>query len=345
MSVQEIIPITLRIESARNRLIAVGGSLVAFINLLSWIWNHFNPRAVRFWESTYGWLSLLGGVIGVAAAALALRERRRLGATVLAIGLTVQATLMVMQVDLPYEIALAAYVGVLLIVVIGTSRNEALLATGIVVVVGTLVYVVRPAQTAPLQGIMAVAGLLTITGITLGWLLDSLLNVIGQLEVSQARLLRLSHLDPLTGLGNRRLFDENLTRQLRYTHPDRPLALVLIDVDKLKTINDRHGHPMGDKALQLVAEAIRESTRENDSAARIGGDEFGILLPTGGEVGARRVADRIHELLATWRQDGRNGVDLTVSIGVAEATDPAGGVDLLLAQADADMYSVRGSPA
>ena len=263
---------------------------------------------------------------------------------VLALGLTVQATLMVALVDLPFEIAMAAYVGTLLIAVIGISRNEALVATGIVVVVGTLAYALRPAHAAPIQGMMAIAGLLTVTGITLGWLLESLLNVIGQLEVSQARLLRLSHLDPLTGLGNRRLFDENLSRQLRYTHHERPLALVLIDVDKLKSINDRHGHPIGDKALQLVAEAIRESTRESDSAARIGGDEFGILLPTGGEVGARHVADRIHELLETWRQGGRNGVDLTVSIGVAQATDPTEDMDVLLARADADMYSGRRSP-
>ena len=93
-----------------------------------------------------------------------------------------------------------------------------------------------------------------------------------------------------------------------------------------------------------VAEAIRISSRGSDSSARIGGDEFGILLPGGGLRGARMVAKRVHELLVEWEDQGKNQINLTASIGVAQATDPAQGVETLLGDADADMYAGRGVP-
>lgn len=288
----------------------------------------------------YLWSLIAGAVLGLAALALSMFRARRAAARLLAAGLVALATWQLLAFELPYEVGLAAYVGVLLVSIVGTQQTETLIATAATVAAGLYTYLELPGNAPTFQGTLAICGMLSATGITLSWLQDSLLHAIGQLESSSARLLRLSHQDPLTGLGNRRLFDEQVDLQLPYSSPGRPLALVIIDVDQLKTINDRHGHPAGDSALIAVAEAIRASTRESDSAARIGGDEFGILLPTGGMVGARRVAKRIHHHLNGWSD---NGVLLSVSIGIAEASDPDQEVQQLLRQADSDMYAGRRS--
>lgn len=272
--------------------------------------------------------------------ALSLFGSRRTSALLLASGLMLITTWQLLSYRVAFEVGLAAYVGVLLVAIVGTRPPEALIATGVTVAAGLYTYLNSMGTSPTFQGAAAIAGLLTATGITLSWLHDNLLQAIGQLEVSSARLLRLSHQDPLTGLGNRRQFDEQVDRQLPFSSPSRPLALVMIDVDQLKTINDRNGHPAGDSALKAVAEAIRASTRESDSAARIGGDEFGVLLPTGGILGARRVAERIHQILNQWSDDG---VRLSVSIGIAEATDPEQAVRELLRTADSDMYAGRRS--
>ncbi len=100
--------------------------------------------------------------------------------------------------------------------------------------------------------------------------------------------------DPLTGLCNRRFFDEALTKARaaaeRYQHD---LALVLFDLDDLKTINDSNGHAAGDAALKTFAKTLADSAREADIVCRIGGDEFAVILPETDEPGARTFADRV----------------------------------------------------
>ncbi len=324
-----------QIERARTRLIALAGLLVAIGFFASGLSHSLTDPSA---DSLYLWSLVGGGLIGLAALGLSLFGTRRAGALVLAGGLMAVTTWQLLSYRVAFEVGLAAYVGVLLVAVVGARPPEALIATLATVAVGLYSYL-NSLETSPtFQGAAAIIGLLSGTGITLSWLHDNLLRAIGQLEVSSARLQRLSHQDPLTRLGNRRLFDEQVGRQLEYSSTARPLALVIIDVDQLKSINDRHGHPAGDSALQAVAEAIRASIRESDSAARIGGDEFGIVLPTGGVVGARRVAGRIHQILKQWND---NGVRLSVSIGIAEATDPQQAVKELLHTADSDMYAGR----
>lgn len=324
-----------RIDQARTRLIALSGLFVAV--------GYFATAAVEWLDDSTAepaqiGVLLAGAAVGVLAIIVGARKLRRESALLLATGLAGVTTWQLLGFGLDFEIALASYVGVLLITIVGTSQSEALVATLVTLVMGLYSYWNVLDRAATLPGTLAVFGLLAATGLTLSWLQDNLLRAIGQLELSRARLQRLSHQDPLTGLGNRRLFDESVNQQLAFITPDRPLALVLIDVDKLKSINDQHGHPAGDLALQAVADAIRASTRESDRAARIGGDEFGIVLPTGGILGARRVAERIHRHLDRW---SAQGVSLTVSIGVAEATDPNDEVAALLISADSDMYAVR----
>ena len=100
-------------------------------------------------------------------------------------------------------------------------------------------------------------------------------------------------LDPLTGIANRRGFERalgiELERSLRRGHP---FALVVVDLDDFKLVNDRHGHGVGDEALVMLAERLQESVRSADTVARLGGEEFALLLPETPLSGALAVAER-----------------------------------------------------
>lgn len=128
------------------------------------------------------------------------------------------------------------------------------------------------------------------------------------------RLDAVSLTDTLTELGNRRQLDRHVHAELaRASRYHTPLALLLIDVDRLKEINDRGGHPAGDRALRRVAEAIARTARKTDIPARFGGDEFALLAPQTTAEDAFRLAERIRERV----QDGATS-ELSVSIGIAD---------------------------
>ena len=134
---------------------------------------------------------------------------------------------------------------------------------------------------------------------------DYLLNVSGDLVspaiVEHAALEQLEHrsvTDPLTGLFNRYHFDATMTREIaRCRRYGAPLSLLLVDVDRLKLVNDRWGHHAGDQALARVSAAIQKSLRGTDIAARLGGDEFAIILPDTDAVAGLIVATRIRRSL------------------------------------------------
>jgi diguanylate cyclase (GGDEF)-like protein/putative nucleotidyltransferase with HDIG domain len=133
-----------------------------------------------------------------------------------------------------------------------------------------------------------------------------------------ARLSEIAISDPLTGLRNHRAFHEDLARELqRVSRTDAPLALVLVDLDDLKTVNDEHGHQAGDERLQAFAEAIRATQRAGDCAYRVGGDEFAITLPATRAYGAMEFAQRLRA--AT--QSGEHGVSFSVTAGISEALE------------------------
>jgi diguanylate cyclase (GGDEF)-like protein len=149
----------------------------------------------------------------------------------------------------------------------------------------------------------------------------------------------LSEHDPLTGLFNTRAFKNRYERSLeRAARTGRPLSLLLIDVDHLKEINDRHGHGVGNDALVRVAHALRVAKREDDTAARWGGDEFTVLLDGGDESAARRVANNV---LARVRARpvtlARGELVVTVTIGACTAVKPSADHDLFAA-ADRALY-------
>ncbi|HEM47617.1 MAG TPA: diguanylate cyclase, partial [Alphaproteobacteria bacterium] len=160
----------------------------------------------------------------------------------------------------------------------------------------------------------------------------------------QDELQSRAHRDALTGLYNRRWFDNALAVLMDH-HRARGgrLSLLMIDIDRFKRVNDTHGHPTGDRAICAIAEVLRAETRAADHAARVGGEEFAVLLPhTGGEEAAH-IAERIRHAVRQRPIAAPDGVMLppvTVSIGIAEAS-PEETEQNLLARADAALYKAK----
>ena len=161
-----------------------------------------------------------------------------------------------------------------------------------------------------------------------------------RLRAALARERYLSRYDELTGLANRASLFEIGKRDIARCHRSgQPLTAVFIDLDDFKQVNDRYGHADGDKVLQAVAAAIRKTTRETDIAARIGGDEFAILLPETTYEAAELYIPRLQECLRAGLQ--HHGQLVTVSIGVATYTSPPLMLDEILKVADDLMYVVK----
>lgn len=149
---------------------------------------------------------------------------------------------------------------------------------------------------------------------------------------------RLALTDPLTGLHNRRAFEQVLEREVEKTRRSRALfALLILDIDHFKQINDRHGHSAGDEALRAVARILVATSRRIDFPTRLGGDEFAVLLPDTAEGDAPFVVRRIQRALDDYNQTAP--IPLSVSIG-ARIVDPAT-PESILAQADRAMYDAK----
>ncbi|HEX8704626.1 MAG TPA: diguanylate cyclase [Myxococcaceae bacterium] len=150
----------------------------------------------------------------------------------------------------------------------------------------------------------------------------SLQEVLNSLTASVIELQQLSVLDGLTLLHNHRYFQERLREEFRSAQRyDDALALILVDLDHFKALNDRHGQPMGDDVLRGVARALQKSVRETDLVARYGGEEFAVLLPRTHLAGAITVAERIWKELGALRLSAHEGsaesFQLTASLGVS----------------------------
>lgn len=152
---------------------------------------------------------------------------------------------------------------------------------------------------------------------------------------------RLAVTDPLTGLHNRHKLQESLATELeRAKRYSRPLSIIMIDMDDLKSINDTHGHPVGDEALRVVGNAILRCIRKVDMGTRFGGDEFLVLLPEADEQEAATVAERVDKEI---RSIDFQGGDLSASIGVAQWNESYEKPEDFIHAADEAMYSVKHS--
>ena len=151
---------------------------------------------------------------------------------------------------------------------------------------------------------------------------------------------RRAHHDELTRLGNRRQFMEWLeAEQYRSARLDQPFSLLYLDIDRFKTLNDTQGHAAGDTALRKMASTLRAQCRRIDKLARIGGDEFVVLLPEANELDCRTVAARIQQAMA--HEISKQQWPIGVSIGMTTARGTEKTAEELLCDADRAMYHVK----
>jgi diguanylate cyclase (GGDEF)-like protein len=162
--------------------------------------------------------------------------------------------------------------------------------------------------------------------------------------IRNAELLeKLATIDSMTGLYNRRQFliaaEAEWSRFQRY---QRPLSMLMIDIDHFKSVNDRYGHAVGDETIVSVAAACQEGKRGSDVVGRLGGEEFAMLLPETDSVQAAIVAERIRERVAGhFLFVHKVQFNVTISVGIAQATVSMSGIDALLHSADAALYQAK----
>jgi diguanylate cyclase (GGDEF)-like protein len=182
--------------------------------------------------------------------------------------------------------------------------------------------------------------LLAVVGISLAALLGSLILAWTRNERMQ-QLQREASLDPLTGLKNRRRFEEELRAAMARGRRDRTTgAVLMLDLDHFKQVNDSHGHPAGDRMIEQIAGVLRQRTRESDVLARLGGDEFAIVLPRCSPPEARVVAESIAGAIREHRPGDLDPI--TASLGVAIfGEDPRTSIESVVSEADTAMYAAK----
>jgi diguanylate cyclase (GGDEF)-like protein len=184
--------------------------------------------------------------------------------------------------------------------------------------------------------------LMAVVGVALAALLGALVLFWSRNERMQ-ELQRLADHDSLTGLKNRRRFEEDLRTELaRSRREGRTGALLMLDLDEFKTVNDTLGHPMGDRVIEEIAGVLNRRTRETDVLARIGGDEFAIVLPNCETTEAHAVAETITTAIREHVPQPEGAPQITASIGVAmfgKGTEAS--FDSVMADADAAMYEAK----
>ena len=160
----------------------------------------------------------------------------------------------------------------------------------------------------------------------------------------EEELIRQAHIDYLTGVNNRRYFMERAELELRRANRcGNKLSIFMLDIDHFKMINDRYGHKVGDLVLKMLAEVCQSALREIDILARMGGEEFAVLLPETESSLAIEVARRIQDFInkASLPLEGNLAINIQVSIGVASMTSPHDNMDILLHRADTALYEAK----
>lgn len=159
---------------------------------------------------------------------------------------------------------------------------------------------------------------------------------------AEARIHRLAYYDMLTGLPNRVLLRERAAALLSLAERrGRPIALLFLDLDRFKNINDSLGHLAGDHLLEQVAARLEKSLREEDTVARLGGDEFVMVLPDTGADGATCVARKVLDVLSTPYQVLGRAISVTPSLGISVFPEDGGDFDALMQHADTAMYEAK----
>lgn len=153
-------------------------------------------------------------------------------------------------------------------------------------------------------------------------------------------LLRVSSVDSLSGLLNRRRWEEAVNAAMAHPRTDTT-AMLLIDIDHFKRVNDQHGHAAGDEVIRRLGAIIRSNLRENDLAGRYGGDEFGVMLDGADEAAAELVAERIRSSVACTLLEHVPGMRCSVSIGIAHSAGGFRTAGAWMEEADAALYRAK----
>jgi diguanylate cyclase (GGDEF)-like protein len=177
----------------------------------------------------------------------------------------------------------------------------------------------------------------------LGELATAFNDMAAQITAQKAVLTEVAISDPLTGLHNRRAFQVRLGEELARVHRSGgPLALLMLDLDRFKALNDRYGHPAGDAALHTVAAVLKQELRTVDLPARLGGEEFGVLLPDSDGQAALMAAERVRTAIASCPIVYQAAtLAITASIGVAWYPGHADTSEGLLRAADQALYRAK----
>jgi diguanylate cyclase (GGDEF)-like protein len=163
------------------------------------------------------------------------------------------------------------------------------------------------------------------------------------IEYDDLKILQLNAVtDPLTGLYNRRLFSETFEKELnRSRRYGSPLGLVVLDLHRFKEVNDKHGHPRGDEVLRAAAATLKKALRTSDSAFRIGGDEFALLLPQTDAEQALALSRRVETVFAETLQPLQLSVGVSMDHGVATFPQDGEQADQLIRVADERLYRLK----
>ena len=171
-------------------------------------------------------------------------------------------------------------------------------------------------------------------------------KTVQELREAQRQLRELAELDALTRLPNRRVFDDRLRMALRRCKREQGrVAVLYVDIDRFKPVNDRYGHAAGDQVLTEIGRRLQQCMRETDSASRLGGDEFALLLDPGPSTGdTTEIAARILAAIRVPIKVGRASLEIGASVGIAFFPDDAEGAVELVQAADAAMYRGKRGP-
>ncbi len=178
---------------------------------------------------------------------------------------------------------------------------------------------------------------------TFGFVILNSERLESDLKSAQIELERMAKIDFLTGIANNRFFFEAGESEIQRAHRyNRPLAVLMVDLDHFKKINDTYGHAIGDKALMELAVTCKDLLRNIDIFGRLGGEEFAILLPETDIVGGGIIAERLLSAIAKTNIEADNKIlHITVSIGVAELLPDENQLETLLKRADDAMYEAK----
>jgi diguanylate cyclase (GGDEF)-like protein/PAS domain S-box-containing protein len=174
-------------------------------------------------------------------------------------------------------------------------------------------------------------------GSTLGWV--STIRDVSRRHDYEAELERLATHDPLTGLANRRLFEQRLDQELADAiRHGRSLAIAILDLDRFKDVNDQHGHPVGDRALRETAMRLESVQRKGELFARVGGEEFAWILPEVDSHGAWAAVERARRAISDVPFEGIGHLTISIGVGLSdELEDPAA----LYERADQSLYRAK----